>query len=575
MRYKFELSIMIVMLFGLSLAGVASADSVTKTLYVDGVKVGTSAAAQAISFPFERLTIGAEGSRYYRYNGLVGEVDEFAVFGRVLTDTNVADLYSAGSGGYVAAVGAADPLLYLRFEDASSGDGDKLANSGSLADVNSTYIGAVTQNASGFVDKSAILHGASDGMGDCIDVCDWDARLSQTDISVAFWVKTIQSSDYPRFFQHNGDGAEERSYGAMYAAGTNAIGLIGGGGTGYVNSTINNGSWHHIVVTFNSIVPRPYTFEVMDDDPCVYLKFDHPTPIDSSINHYYTYFTPNSRIKKVFGAINGHALYCDNTNTSGGAGRAWVWNNFGHTVFRDFPGWSDIWDSGISPDYLPEDVYAFYPGDITFEFWMRSAPELTLGSYPILFQQIGGMSYQTVHEPNAPGMGIYTDGTDGVRKLRVLGGTQWWYPGAAAPLDAKWHHIVVAYDENEVTPGASLGIELYVDGQRYSTTIVDDVNYEAKLGPQLYVLIIGAEQNIGYAANPFGGYIDEFAVYPGILSPDRVAAHYAAGQPGSAGQPTNCYEVWASGEGLYGDLNRDCIVNFFDFAIFAADWRAQ
>ena len=585
MRYKFELSIMIVMLFGLSLAGVASADSVTKTLYVDGVKVGTSTAAQAISFPYPRLTIGSEGNRYFRYNGFVGEIDEFAVFGRVLTDTNVAALYGAGQGGYVAAVTNANPLLYLRFEDGSSSDGSKAANSGSLTDVNSTYIGTVGQDASGYVGKAAILHGASSGTGDCIDVCDWDTRLSKVDISVAFWVKTTQSSDYPRLFQHNGADTEQRSYGAMYSAGTNAIGLIGGGNTGYINSTINNGAWHHIVVTFNSIQPGPYAAEVMADDPCVYLKFDHPLPVDSSINHYYASLTTNASIRPVAGAIGGYALYCNNSIGGGAQGRAYVWNNFGTVQFRSPPGWSDMWDDGVEPDELPNDVFAFAPSDITFEFWMKSAPELTPDTYAMLFQQVGGMSYQAVHEPNAPGMGLYTDA--GVRKLRVLGGSQWWYPGVNAPLDGNWHHVVVTYDENEVNLGHDMGIELYLDGTRYSTTIVDP-NIDpsigmghAKLGPELYTLVIGTEQNIGYASNAFGGYIDEFAVYAGVLSADRVAAHYAAGQPGAvgqsgaAGQPTNCADVFARGPGLYGDLNHDCIVDFYDFAIFAAEWRVQ
>ena len=62
-------------------------------------------------------------------------------------------------------------------------------------------------------------------------------NLSLTDISVEFWVKTTQSNDYPRFFQHNGADTEQHSYGAMYSAETNAIGLIGGGSTGYLNSS--------------------------------------------------------------------------------------------------------------------------------------------------------------------------------------------------------------------------------------------------------------------------------------------------------------------------------------------------
>jgi hypothetical protein len=557
MRYKFELSIMIAVVFGLSLAGVASADSVTKTLYVDGVKVGTSAASQAISFPNPRLTIGAEGSRYYRYNGLVGEIDEFAVFGRVLTDANVADLYNAGSANYVEAVGIANPLLYLQFEEASSGDGDKLTNSGSLADVNSTYIGAVDLNTAGFVGKAAVLHGTSGYTGDCIDVCDWDARLSQSDISVAFWVKTTQSSDYPRLFQHNGGNTEQRSYGAMYNAGTNAIGLIGGGSTGYVNSTINDGEWHHIVVTFDSIKPRPYATEVMADDPCVYLKFDNMLAVDSSENHYWTMYSSEAQIRRVLGAIGGKALYLDNSGT-GSTARAYVWNNYGGLNYREFPGWTDYWG----------DAYAIAPGDITFEFWMKSTPELTPATYAILFQQHGSHT----REPNAPGMGL--SGTN-PRVLRICGGSQWWYPGVNAPLDGQWHHVVVTYDENEVNPGLDMGIELYLDGTRYSTTVTDPNNYEALLGPELYILMIGAANNLGYGWNGFGGYIDEFAVYSGVLSADRVAAHYAAGQPSSAGWPVDCADVWAKRLGLTGDLNHDCFVDFLDFAIFADDWRVQ
>jgi hypothetical protein len=561
MKYKVELSIMIVVL----LAGVASADSVIKTLYVDGAKVGTSTTTQAISFPYPRLTIGSEGSRYYRYNGLVGEIDEFAVFGRVLTDANVAALYGATPSGYVAAVNTANPLLYLRFEDTSSNQGDKVANSGSLTDVNSTYIGAVGQDATGYVDKAAILHGASGGTGDCIDVCDWDARLSQIDISVAFWVKTTQSSDYPRLFQHNGDVAEQRSYGAMYSAGTNSVGLIGGGNTAYINSTINNGAWHHIVVTFNSIKPGPYAAEVMADDPCVYLKFDNPLSVDSSENYYFAGYNGDASIKPVGGAIGGKALYVDNSSNSGNNGRAWVWNNHNTTVWRSSPGYTNKWGP----------LYAFTPdntiGDTTYEFWMKSDPALTLGNYPVIFQQIDGAPWDTgpngpVKEPNAPGMGLYTDA--GVRKLRVLGGSQWYYPGVNAPLDGDWHHIVVTYDQNESNLGHDMVIEMYLDGTRYSQTIVDP-NMHALLGPNLfYVLVIGCEQNVGSGSNnAFGGYIDEFAVYSGVLSADRVAAHYAAWQP------KDCADVWARGLGMKGDLNHDCVVDFYDYAIFATEWR--
>jgi len=560
MRYRFELSIMIVMLFGLSLAGVASADSVTKTLYIDGNKVGASTTASAISFPYPRLTIGAEGNRWYRYNGLVGQIDEFAVYGRVLTDANVAAHYSAGAGGYVAAVTASNPLLYLRFEDANSSEGSKAANSGSVADMNSTYIGAVAQDATGYIGKAAILHGAAGGTGDCIDVCDITGTLSLTDISVEFWVKTTQTSDYPRLFQHNGADTEERSYGAMYVAETNSVGLIGGGHTGYLNSVINNGAWHHVVVTFHSLQPGPYAAEVMADDPCVYLKFDNPLPVDSSANHYWANYTTNAKIRPVGGAIGGKALYCDNSITAGGvAGRAYVWNNYGGTNFREFPGWTDYWG----------DAYALAPGDITFEFWMKSTPELKSEQYAMIFQQIG----QWTREANAPALGLYyPDGVNGPTPpvFRICAGSHWWYPGypAPAPVDGLWHQIVVTYDENEVDPGGSMDLQLYVDGSlSYAATNFQPDTHEAMLGPEFYTLMIGAEGNVGWAYNTFGGYIDEFAVYSGVLSAERIAMHYAAWQP------KDCADVWARGLGMKGDFNQDCVVDIYDYAIFATEWR--
>ncbi len=77
--------------------------------------------------------------------------------------------------------------------------------------------------------------------------------------------------------------------------------------------------WHHIVVTFNSITPRPYAAEVMADDPCVYLKFDNLLPVDSSANHYWAGYTTNATIKPVGGAIGSRALYCNNSIGGGNA----------------------------------------------------------------------------------------------------------------------------------------------------------------------------------------------------------------------------------------------------------------
>ncbi len=71
-------------------------------------------------------------------------------------------------------------------------------------------------------------------------------------------------------------------------------------------------------------------------------------------------------------------------------GRAYVWNN-GDTPspFRSGPGYTNRW----GPEFaFTLDAYGnFAPGDTTYEFWMKSDPELTPDTYAIIFQQIDGM----------------------------------------------------------------------------------------------------------------------------------------------------------------------------------------
>jgi hypothetical protein len=51
------------------------------------------------------------------------------------------------------------------------------------------------------------------------------------------------------------------------------------------------------------------------------------------------------------------------------------------------------------------------------------------------------------------------------------------------------------------------------------------------------------------------------------LSAERIATHYAAWQP------KDCADVKARGLTMPGDFNGDCQVDFYDFAIFASEWR--
>jgi hypothetical protein len=80
--------------------------------------------------------------------------------------------------------------------------------------------------------------------------------------------------------------------------------------------------------------------------------------------------------------------------------------------------------------------------------------------------------------------------------------------------DGLWHHVVVAFDRDA-------GIIIYVDGVSAGTDgpTTGDVSNTGEF-------VLG--KSPGYTE--FKGDLDEVAVYPYLLSPQRVAAHYAAAQ---------------------------------------------
>ena len=80
--------------------------------------------------------------------------------------------------------------------------------------------------------------------------------------------------------------------------------------------------------------------------------------------------------------------------------------------------------------------------------------------------------------------------------------------------DGRWHHVVVAFDRD-------IGITIYVDAVSAGNEapIAGDVSNAGEF-------MLGKAP--GYPE--FKGDLDEVAVYEGLLTPNRVAAHYAAAQ---------------------------------------------
>ena len=597
MRYRLKLLITASALLCLSLAAVAPADNCIKRIYIDGNEFSEVTAPSGLAYSYARITIGGEGNRWYLYNEYVGKMADFAIYSGILSDPCIAAHHTLGIGSdytaYANMVVNDKALLYLKFDDASVADGTTATNSGSVTARNGTYI--VRGGSAGFTQTNGICGGngkalvfpasQGGGVGSCVDV--WDApgdfSTQLEDVTIELWVDFNSigdppgtGSDYSRFFQHNGDWQTKSAYGVMVDENhvnlNTIIGAIGGSDTESAflrefPGEINDSNWHHIVVTYDSTYLPPetnsYTQEVSQDAPVLWLRFEQSPDangllVDSSVNNYWVKASSLVRIEKTMGSM-GKAAYLNG-------------------------GWVAAANQQTEPN-LPtqyDHQYAFNksaPNDITFEFWLRTPTPESVDSYAALFSDC---NTRTTPYTYAPGMMRSNDA--GNQKCRILlgdedGSDPYLYTGANSWVqDANWHYYVVEY---EVQPDGNgnpygLNVKLYRDnlGLANQTYTKDTLTgLRGYLGPEMSHILIGGfgsrdnfrpTVDVGYQQ-----YVDEFAIYAGLLSPDRIKTHYYAWRPKS------CAEMRDREMGIVNyDINKDCKISFADFASFAASgWR--
>jgi len=164
----------------------------------------------------------------------------------------------ADEAGYVAAVTADSPLLWLRFEEFDKSNGATAFSDGTV-DRDGTYIAKST-------DKMKVVDGPfgtgyaaympqteqGSGAGNCVDVWDGDLVFNYEDVTYEAWIK-VGPGDlaYSRIFQHNGSWEEFGAPGVMMN--TYEYGIIGGDTTNYgLEAPTDDGQWHHVVITYDS-----------------------------------------------------------------------------------------------------------------------------------------------------------------------------------------------------------------------------------------------------------------------------------------------------------------------------------
>jgi hypothetical protein len=146
------------------------------------------------------------------------------------------------------------------------------------------------------------------------------------------------------------------------------------------------------------------------------------------------------------------------------------------------------------------------------ELWTMPTAGANDGKYHHLFSKCD-------RNATAPlvGWNLVTQGmTLGVWAERIVAGAIIQTPAVGLTLDT-FTHVVAVYD--------GIGLRVYLNGSQSSGPTPDP----RLLGPSTTAAFAGAAN--GGTGHGFIGLIDEIAIYDRPLTPEQVAAHYAAGKP--------------------------------------------
>lgn len=592
MEYRLKLIIICIVFFCLSLVSIAPAHSVVKTLYVDGNLIGdVNQTNDMLKFSVPYLKIGAEGPDTWSYNEYTGDMDEFAVYEGVLDANTVLAHYNAGISDnyttYQSVIGADNPLLWLKFEDSSVSDSQIAANSGS-ADVNGVYyasgseaLSQVTGICSGT--NALVFPTAQEDEDGCfVLVEEPDGELSTAvddgaggvDISIELWarftdVNAVPENDHPRLCSHNGHWQTQGGYAVLIDNDPCNVGMMGGNAQDFLGAgyPLDDGQWHHIVVTYDSTyVPvgaGTYAYEVKVDDPVLYIQFNDVNAVDDSNNNYWTELSPLVEIHENPPGGMGNAAYL-----AGG----WI------------AAAPQLTEPALPTDY--SDDYEWGPNDITIEFWLSTPQPSIVDDYAELFTDCNTVDLIEIGGDEGYPCRPYASrsGTEGRMSLgdADLSDPMAYTSDQTWKSNVRWHHHVLIWDERPETN--EIWIEWYRDAismKNGTYTTGSSTGFAEHGGPEMdHFLFGGYGSRDDFSPNvtvPYQQYVDELAIYPHVLSAERVEAHY------NAWKPKDCEEIWT--RMIFTDLipiqnkiqgkidrNQDCNIDLRDFADFALEW---
>lgn len=228
--------------------------------FVNGSSIGsetlTNTDIYSGSGPF---SIGGRGDGAYLFDGVI---DEVGIWSKVLTSTEITDLYNSGNGlpYYDPTDVKNDTTLstslvsYWELEaDGTDSHGtNTLTGSGSP-----TYVAAKIGNGVDFEDTSSQYLNITDASQTGLDFT--------SDFSFSCWIKMESQTDGAFYYKW---GASQAAYGFLYAnvSGTWKLrfnGYTTGGGANYAfdfTQTLTNGTWYHVVSRYKASTTQVEVF---------------------------------------------------------------------------------------------------------------------------------------------------------------------------------------------------------------------------------------------------------------------------------------------------------------------------
>jgi hypothetical protein len=513
------------------------------SIYINGVLRETN----LLYTPTVIGNTAAIGGRYsgdnYFFNG---QIDEFRLYNRALSDAEVASLYNWAPG----------PIAYWKMDENTGTTANDTSGNGNTATLNNGPTWTNGKFGSGI---------SLDGSNDFISANDSTSLDISKEFTVSGWIKLKQlPSVAAKFIGKWNETGNQRSY-ILGLNSTNILGYVdfaGSWGPGQAvtsNTYVSLNQWAYVSYVYDGAflylyldgvrvaTPVAYTNTVFNGTSKLIVGGSGGEPF-SGQNGYlnadidevkiYNYARTQAQVLQDMGAVTSGA----NTNPLPTPVAHWKFdegygttaNNSGNGgtnysgVLRNSPTLSNsgIFQKAISLDGLNDYVEApinlplkYTGGDFSFSTWVFKDVSETDGG-AIISRPWNGLGQYNYN------LGIYSNSTFGIT---LTGATTWQTTTISTLPTGVWKHLVVTIN------GTTKQVNIYMDGILIKSDTHNITNWTPSSGDASLPLAIGTlyPYGNGWAGNSsfsFGGKIDDTKIYTSALTADQVKVDFNQGK---------------------------------------------